>query len=74
MEKYITHEDQIQLAAQCLLGIHDEWDFFDIEQHLDWLLNNKEEIAEGYPMDVMNRECEVDIMNEVERILTHRAI
>ena len=62
-------KDQITDAAQCLLGICDEWDYFDIEQFLDWQLDNIEDIAEGYPMEVMAREYEVDIMNEVERIL-----
>lgn len=72
----MTHEEKIKLAAQCLMGVG--WDLFDIEQliqvreHLDWLLDNKDEIAEGYPMGVMNRECEVEIMDEVEKIHTRK--
>jgi hypothetical protein len=59
-------------AAQCLLGIEDEWDYFDIAQFLDWQLDNMEDIAEGYPLEVMTRECEDEIMEEVRWLLKER--
>jgi len=62
-------QEQIKEASQCLLGVNDiseEWGYFEIEQLLDWMLNNPEEIPQGYPMGVMKREYEIDIMNEVE--------
>ena len=63
---------QITEAAHCLLGICDDWGYFDIEQFLDWQLDNMDEIAEGYPMEVMKRKYERDIMLEVEKILSNR--
>jgi hypothetical protein len=60
---------QITEAAHCLLGICDDWDEFDIEQFLDWQLDNIDDIAEGYPLEIMTREYEGDIMEEVKRIL-----
>ena len=65
----MTKQEQIQLAVDCLLGINDlseEWGYFEIEQFLDWVLDNPEEIPEGYPMEVMTREYEVQILNQLE--------
>jgi len=39
---------EIKHNASCLLGISDDWTFNDIEEHLDWLIQNPNEIAEGY--------------------------
>lgn len=61
--------DKINDAALCLMGIHDDWEYFEIEQFLDWQLDNMDDIAEGYPLEVMTREYEPMIMNEVERML-----
>jgi hypothetical protein len=63
---------QIKDAAQCLLGISDDWKYSDIEEHLEWLLENRDEIAEGYPMDVMYEEYFDDIMLEVNRIISYK--
>lgn len=56
-------------AAHCLLGISDDWTYHDIAQFLDWQLDNMDDIAEGYPIEVMTRGNEELILNEVERIL-----
>jgi hypothetical protein len=58
-------ENKIKLAANCLLGISDDWGYSDIKQFLNWQLNNLDELVHGYPRDVMTREYEDDIMNEV---------
>jgi hypothetical protein len=34
--------------AQCLLGIDDDWTYTDIKYHLEWLIRNPNEIADGY--------------------------
>jgi len=67
-----TTQQQINDAAECLLGICDDWDYLDIEQFLDWQLDNLEELPEGYPKEVMTREYENDIMDEVYGKLNHR--
>jgi hypothetical protein len=58
--------EQIKDAAQCLLGISDDWKYSDIKEHLDWLLDNKEEIADGYPLEVMDDEYKEDILKQVK--------
>jgi hypothetical protein len=60
---------QIKYAAQCLLGIDDDWKYSDIEEHLDWLLDNKDEIAEGYPLGVMDYEYRGEILKQVKILL-----
>ena len=62
-------ESKIKLAASCLLGISNDWGYSDIEQFLDWQLDNLDDLADGYPRDVMVREYEYDIMNEVDKKL-----
>jgi len=52
------------------MGIDDDWGYFEIEQFLDWQLDNIEDIAEGYPLEVMTREYESMIMEEVDRLLS----
>jgi hypothetical protein len=68
----MNKKEQIKDAASCLLGISDDWGLSDIEQFLDWQLDNLDELPEGYPKEVMNREYEEDIMNEVERLLKNK--
>lgn len=34
--------------ASCLLGISDDWKYKDIKEHLEWLIQNPTEIADGY--------------------------
>lgn len=62
-------QDQITEAANCLLGINDEWGYFEIEQFLDWQLDNLDDLPEGYPKEVMTRGYESLILEEVERLL-----
>jgi len=62
-------EDNINEAAHCLLGIADNWGYFEIEQFLDWQLDNLDDLPEGYPKEVMTREYESLIMEEVERLI-----
>lgn len=64
--------EQIKDAAHCLLGISDDWDYFDVEQFLDWQLDHLDELPEGYPVDVMTREYESEIMLYVEYLLDRR--
>jgi hypothetical protein len=68
----MNKKEQIKDAASCLLGINDDWGLFDIEQFLDWQLDNLDELPEGYPKEVMSRDYEEDIMNEVERLLKNK--
>jgi len=63
---------QIKEAADCLLGISDDWGYFEVEQFLDWQLDNLDELAEGYPVEVMTREYESEIMSEVENIIKNK--
>ncbi len=65
-------ENQITEAAHCLLGISDDWGYFEVEQFLDWQLDNLEDLPEGYPVEVMTREYEGAILTEVEDILESR--
>jgi len=62
-------QEQITEAAQCLLGISDDWGYFEVEQFLDWQLDNLDDLPEGYPKEVMTREYESLILEEVDRIL-----
>jgi len=68
----MNKKEKIERTANCLLGICDDWDYFDIEQFLDWQLDNLENLAAGYPKEVMVRENEIEILREVERLLNTR--
>ena len=59
---------QIREAAQCLLEISDDWGYFEIEQFLDWQLDNLNDLPEGYPKEVMTREYETRILDQVQKI------
>jgi hypothetical protein len=68
----MTIQEQIKDAAHCLLGISDDWGYFEIEQFLDWQLDHLDELPEGYPVEVMTREYESDIMDAVDKILNEK--
>ena len=63
--------DQIKNAAQCLLGISEDWKYSDVRDHLDWLLDNKSEIADGYPLEVMDYEYRNEILKHVKVMLAN---
>ncbi len=65
-------KNQITEAAHCLLGISDDWGYFEVEQFLDWQLDNLRDLPEGYPVEVMTREYEGAILTEVEGVLESR--
>jgi len=62
-------ETKIKEAAQCLMGICDDWDILDIEQFLDWQLDHLDELPEGYPREVMTREYEAAIILKTESMM-----
>ena len=64
--------EQVKEAAQCLLGISDDWDYFEIEQFLDWQLDHLDDLPEGYPKEVMTRKYEGAILEQVEYLLEER--
>jgi hypothetical protein len=68
----MTLQEQLRDAAQCLMGISDDWGYFEIEQFLDWQLDNLDELPEGYPIEVMTREYESDIMAEVDYLMARK--
>ena len=68
----MTIQEQIKEAAHCLMGISDDWDFSDIEQFLDWQLDHLDELPEGYPIEVMTREYESDILDEVYNLIIRK--
>ena len=43
-----TMIEKIKHNASCLLGISDDWSISDVKEHLKWLINNPDEIANGY--------------------------
>lgn len=49
-------QEKIKHNAQCLLGIDDEWNYSDIKEHLEWLIQNPNEIADGYCKGEMTEE------------------
>ena len=68
----MTIQEQIKDAAHCLLGISDDWGYFEIEQFLDWQLDNMDDIADGYPLEVMTREYEESILEQVQMLLKNK--
>jgi len=68
----MTTDEQIKEAAQCLLGIDDEWGFDDIEGFLNWQFDNLDELPEGYPKPVMQRRFEDLILKEVKYLLSKK--
>ena len=65
-------QNKIKEAAHCLLGISEDWGYFEVEQFLDWQLDNLEDLPGGYSREVMTREYEREILIEVEAILEQR--
>ena len=65
----MTTNQQITEAAHCLLGISDDWGYSDFIEFLDWQLDNLDELPEGYPEQVMTRQYESRILDEVKRLL-----
>jgi len=55
-------------TASQLLGISDDWSIMDIKEHLVWLVNNPNEIADGYDKSLINEESIDDIMEWVKYI------
>ena len=68
----MNNKEQIKDAASCLLGISDEWGYFEVEQFLDWQLDNLDELPGGYPKEVMTREYEQQILEQVEILLRNK--
>lgn len=68
----MTHKEMINAAADCLLGIDDEVGYHYIKSFLDWQLDNLADLPEGYPVEVMTREFEAEIMDAVESKLDWR--
>jgi hypothetical protein len=56
-----------QDTANQLLGISDDWTAEDIKEHLEWLIANPDEIAEGYNAFDFKLENVEAIMLEVRR-------
>ena len=65
----MNNKEQIIEAAYCLLGISDDWKYNDVKEFLDWQLNNLDELPEGYPKEVMTREYEDQILEQVKILL-----
>jgi hypothetical protein len=49
-------------TADQLLGICDDWNANDIEEHLLWLIDNPEEIADGYDKSIFKMSNVDEIM------------
>lgn len=60
--------NKYQDTAEQLLGICDDWSLSDIKEHLEWLINNPDEIAEGYHRDVFEHKNINIIMKYVSLI------
>ena len=58
-------EQKIKHNAYCLLGISSDWTFSDIEEHLNWLIQNPDEIAEGYHKEYIKEEFKSKTMGHV---------
>lgn len=65
----MNNKEQIIEAAHCLLGISDDWKYNDVKEFLDWQLDNLDELPEGYPKEVMTREYEDQILEQVKILL-----
>jgi hypothetical protein len=58
--------------AQCLLGIHDDWKYKDIKEHLEWLIQNPDEIADGYVKEYIRSEHKSTILGWVMYFLNKK--
>ena len=61
--------NKFKTTAGQLLGISDDWGFFEIGEHLVWLIANPDEIADGYDKSVLIPENYYLIMEEVKMLL-----
>jgi len=52
-------------TADKLLGISDDWGYYNIKEHLKWLINNPDEIADGYDKSAFKTSNMDMIMDEV---------
>ena len=57
-----------QETASQLLGISDDWKVKDIREHLMWLINNPDEIADGYDKSVFKYENVSEILKWVAKL------
>ena len=63
--------NQIQYMNECkdiadqLLGVCDEWTTDDIQEHLEWLISNPSEIADGYNRAMFKSENVEEIISWV---------
>ena len=60
--------DKFKNTADRLLGINDEWTIEDIGEHLAWLINNPDEIADGYDESVLKPKYYPKIMDWVAKL------
>jgi len=56
-----------QDTADRLMGICDDWTKRDIREHLEWLINNPDEISIGYDRNVFTKENIENIMGWVTK-------
>lgn len=61
----IQYMNECEDVADRLLGICDDWTIQDIEEHLRWLIDNPDEIADGYNRVMFKYENIGEIMNWV---------
>lgn len=67
-----TITDSCLHNAQCLLGISDDWKYKDIKEHLQWLINNPSEIADGYEKEFITEQYEDRILGWVLYLLNKK--
>lgn len=56
-----------QDTADRLMGICDDWTKRDIREHLEWLIDNPDEISIGYDRSVFTKENIENIMEWVTK-------
>jgi hypothetical protein len=65
--------NSFQDTADRLLGISDDWTANDIKEHLQWLIANPDEIAEGYNKSDFKSENMEAIMVEVRKLTSKKS-
>ena len=60
--------NKFQDTADQLLGISDEWTVEDIGEHLTWLIENPDEIADGYDKSTIKSKHYQEIMDWVAKL------
>ena len=61
-----SENNKYEDTANRLLGISDDWGYNDIKEHLKWLINNPNEIADSYDKSVFKTNNVDMIMDEVQ--------